>query len=347
MSALLLRPYIEQNKYDIDCFRPADAYVLPDLFRRTYGEHYLVGEVYDPAHYWRANADGSAISLVARGRDGLPAGHLGLLASPPYRGVREVGQGVINPAYRGQGVLNALIDRAVTMAEAEPGCCGLFGASLTNHTLSQRSVWRAEFVDVGFEIGFVPARMMEIEAKATGPVATCVQYRAFEDVPQQQTFLPAAYRDLLLHLFDHLGLRRVFDAPDGSLDQTGRARVETQDLPRFDLMRLTVHRSGHDLAAIIAEAERQARANGREMMQVTLELGSPASDAACQTLRNAGFWFGALLPRWFDDDALLLQKSLGQPNFEGIEAFTNDAKALLRFIRTDAERQMALAERGI
>ena len=184
----------EQNKYNIAAFSTADSLLLPDLFRKIYGEHYLAGEVYDPAHYIQANETGDAISIVARGPDGLPVGHVALVASAPYRGVREVGQGVVDPACRGGGILNGMIDEAIVQADRDPQVCGLYGASLTNHTFSQRSVWRAEFVDVGFEIGFVPARMMQIEAEAKGPVATCLQYLPLGDAPMQRTFLPGRAR---------------------------------------------------------------------------------------------------------------------------------------------------------
>jgi hypothetical protein len=173
MSTAQLQTKKEQNKYEIAAFQTADSLLLPDLFRKIYGDHYLAGEVYDPGHYIRANESGEGISIVARGPDELPVGHVALVTSAPYRGVREVGQGVVDPDCRGGGILNGMIDQAIVLADRDPAVCGLYGASLTNHTFSQRSVWRAEFVDVGFEIGFVPARMMQIEAQAQGPVATC------------------------------------------------------------------------------------------------------------------------------------------------------------------------------
>jgi hypothetical protein len=347
MNEHLLAPSKEQNVYIFDGLDAHDAAHLPGLFRKIYGDHYLSADVYNPDHYIDTNRRGEIVSLVARGQDGIPVGHLAMMYSAPYRGVREIGQAVVDPACRGGGILNGLIDRSVMLADNDPHCCGLYGASLSNHTYSQRSVWRAEFVDVGFEIGFVPARMMQIEAQATGPVATALQYRSFGDTPEQQTFLPAAYRDLLIHLFDHIGLSRTFANNGIALDQSGPSQVEVIDLPRFDLVRVNVFRIGADLPLLIARIEREARLAKRTMVQVFLELSSAASDAACDHLRRKGFWFGGLLPRWMDSDALLLQKALGEPCFDGIQAYTNDAKALLRFIRADADRQIALAELGV
>ncbi len=338
----------ERNKYYISAFNTGDSLLLPDLFRTIYGEHYLAGEVYDPAHYIRANETRDGISIVARGVDATPVGHVAVMASAPYKGVREVGQGIVHPGCRGDGILNGMIDRAILLADRDPAVCGLYGASLTNHTFSQRSVWRAEFVDVGFEIGFVPARMMQIEAQAHGPVSTCLQYLPLGDAPLQRTYLPSAYRDLLVHLYDHLRLNRQFDRPGKALDRAAPSRIQVLDLPRFDIVRVNVLRIGADLPSLLATIGRQAEEDNRTMVQVFLELGSPTTDAACEALRRQGFWFGGLLPRWMDRDALLLQKSVnGAPYFDGIQAFTNDAQALLRFIRADADRQRALAAIGV
>ena len=299
MTEAASQAFKEQIKYDIDRFSPEDAEPLPSLFRKIYGNHYLTDQVYDPAASRRANADGSCQSLIARNDHGLPVGHLGIVQSAPYTDVRELGR--------------------------DPTCCGLFGAALTNHVFSQRALWKADFVDVGFEIGFVPARMMQIEATGAGPTATVLQYRAMDDAPAQVSYLPSAYSDLMLALYDQLHLTRVVD------------------LPRFDLVRINVRRIGADLPARVAAATADARRNRRTMVQLALALGSPCTDAAVEAMREAGFWFGALLPRWMDQDALLMQRAIGEPWFGGVELFTNDAKALLRYVQQDAARQPVLA----
>ena len=115
------------------------------------------------------------------------------------------------------------------------------------------------------------------------------------------------------------------------------------DLPRFDLVRINVRRIGTDLEATAAAAVQNAQRQGRTMVQLALSLNSPSIDAAVEAMRAAGFWFGALLPRWMGDDALLMQRAIGEPWFGGIELFTNDAKALLRFVQEDAARQKVLA----
>ncbi len=138
-------------------------------------------------------------------------------------------------------------------------------------------------------------------------------------------------------------MSRAFATSDQPLDKAGHSQIEAIDLPRFDLVRINVHRIGADLEAQVAAAVHSAKVQGRTMVQLALALNSPSTDAAVEAMRAAGFWFGALLPRWMGDDALLMQRAIGEPWFGGIELFTNDAKALLRFVQEDASRQKVLA----
>ncbi len=332
----------EQIRYKLSNFTQDDACQLPDLFRQIYGEHYLSADVYDPKAFCRANGDGSSQSLIARSGDGRAIGHLAILKSAPNPGVRELGQGVVDQNHRQHGLLGKLIDSCIHLADRDPACCGLFGAALTNHVFSQRALWHADFVDVGFEIGYVPARMMQIKANTAGPTSTVLQYRALDDTPAQITYLPTAYSDLMLALYDQLRLTRAFASSDQPLDLAGQSRIEIVDLPRFDIMRLNVWRIGADLKRQAAMAVANARSNGRTMVQLVLALDSPSVDAAIDAMRDTGFWFGALLPRWMGKDALLMQRAIGTPCFDGINLFTDDAKALLRFVQQDATRQPAL-----
>ena len=126
------------------------------------------------------------------------------------------------------------------------------------------------------------------------------------------------------------------DQPTAEALPTGWvSALEMIDLPRFDMTRLFVRSAASDLDDEIASLERQARASGRRMLQVVLDLGNPACGPAADLLRDRGYWLGGLLPRWFDADGLLLQKSLDQPNFPAIETYSEDAGLLLQVIQDD------------
>ena len=81
--------------------------------------------------------------------------------------------------------------------------------------------------------------------------------------------------------------------------------------------------------------ERQARSTGRAVVQVLLDMGTPTVDAAVESLRAAGYWFGGVLPRYLNADAFLMQKTLSLPNFEEVKADSSAARDLLQVVQAD------------
>lgn len=323
--------------YRIDDFLPEDAPAISSGFRTVYGEHYVSGAVYDPSYFVKGNADGSLRSFIARAEDGELVGHLALVHSAPYRGLAEVAQGIVLPEHRRAGLLSRMIDHLVAAAATTSGCCGVFGTALANHTISQRALLHAGFRDIGFEIDYVPPRLFEREQSVDGPVSIVFQYRVIRAEENLATYLPAPYAGLLANLFKRLGEERQYKTPRGRMPWVKKSRMATLDLPRFDMTRLLVHKSAADLEERVAQAEQDARAAGRRMLQVVLNLGEPACGPAVTLLRQQGFWFGSLLPRWLDHDALLMQKSLDQLNIRAIRAHSREAQDLLKVIMTDAQ----------
>ena len=63
-------------------------------------------------------------------------------------------------------------------------------------------------------------------------------------------------------------------------------------------------------------------------------------------LREQGYFFGALLPRWFDGDGLLLQKLFCLPAFENIVLKSDFPKELLEIIKADWHRARVIVDRG-
>jgi hypothetical protein len=73
------------------------------------------------------------------------------------------------------------------------------------------------------------------------------------------------------------------------------------------------------------------------IIQVMLKSSLPSMGEAINVLRKRRFFLGGILPRWFGDDGFLMQKIIGQPNWEGINLYTDRASQILRFIKDDCE----------
>ena len=68
-----------------------------------------------------------------------------------------------------------------------------------------------------------------------------------------------------------------------------------------------------------------------------LQLGDGAYRFASM-LREQGYSLGGLLPIWFGDDGLLMQKHLVAPDFEGMKIYSDRGRSLMKLVRSDWNR---------
>ena len=62
-----------------------------------------------------------------------------------------------------------------------------------------------------------------------------------------------------------------------------------------------------------------------------------------EILNRRGFFFAALVARWFDADGLMLQKLVRPTNYDDMKIHSDFAKDLLKFIIQDRIRAEALS----
>ena len=73
-------------------------------------------------------------------------------------------------------------------------------------------------------------------------------------------------------------------------------------------------------------------------VQLWLSLASPLVAAAVEVLRPRGFFLGGALPRWFDEDALLLQRVQGTPSWGDMHILPGTNQVVFDLVRQDWQR---------
>jgi hypothetical protein len=66
-------------------------------------------------------------------------------------------------------------------------------------------------------------------------------------------------------------------------------------------------------------------------------LTDPAVGWAVNRLRNRGYFFGGLLPRWFDDDGMLMQKTVHPPHWDTMQIVYDEGRMVVDMARRDWE----------
>jgi len=115
----------------------------------------------------------------------------------------------------------------------------------------------------------------------------------------------------------------------------GPTEMRTQVFEFAKVARIAVHRTGNDFPHALVEEEKRVMGLGAEVIQVWLMLSWPWVGDLVHLMRGRGYFTGGVLPRWFGEDGLLMQKLTGQPNWEGIQLYSDRAEEIRRMVRQD------------
>jgi len=322
--------------WEIDQFRPGDAEGVAALFRLVYGDGYPIRIFVDPELLRRENAAHRTVSIVARTPKGDIVGHNAMFQSAPYAGLREVGSAVVHPAYRGGAGIGAQVARhGESFFDQQMQGQGICCEPVSNHVFGQRMCRKMNWLCLAVEVDLMPAAANVEEKSAPGRVTALLEFRALRPRPHR-VFLPARYEKQLRTIYANLNDTREFVPAQTSPPPSDvSTKIVTQIFDFAQVARLAVHEMGPDFAQALNREADQAAAQGVEVFQVWLNAGRPWVGWAVEKLRERGYFLGGALPRWFDDDGLLMQHLLHRPHWEGINLAFDDDRELVRLVQED------------
>ena len=262
-------------------------------------------------------------------------GHNALYHSAPHPGIRESGAGVVHAHYRGgKGIFTRLVAHGQEVGAKKFGIEAIYGESVCNHVFSQRLChglgWRTRAV----EVDLMPASAYEQEKSATGRVASLLDFKTLIPKPQG-VFLPAVYEEALRFFYDDMDDERKIYLSEESLPAQKRTEIGRQVFDFARVARLAVHEAGADFSSVFDREEKTVLDQGMVVIQVWFRLTWPWAGQVADLLREKGYFLGGVLPRWFNEDGLLMQKILKKPDWEGIQIHFDRAKKILEYVQDD------------
>jgi hypothetical protein len=320
----------------IHLFRPEDAPGIGRLFRAVYGDSYPVRRFYNPEELAEALEAGENYSIVARTEGGDIIGHMGLFRSSPYPGLYEAGGGLVLPEYRKGGINVLMLDHVFERLVPGLGLEETWGEAVCNHVYMQKTIKHQKHIETGLEVDLMPAETYAKEKSSSGRVASLLIFRSY--VPKPHTvYLPAVYENALRFFYSGLDDQRTLalsreNPPSGV---ASRASLEVYDFPQ--VARIAVTDVGRDFESYFNGLENEILTGKIKVVQVSVNLACPWAWSAVEVLRGRSYFIGGILPRWFDDDALLMQKIVGMPDWDGIHLFSERAAEILGIARHDWE----------
>lgn len=312
--------------------KPDDAAGLARCFERCYGNTYSVDVFYDIDQLSASIAAGSLRSVVAVA-EGSIVGHTGLTVRHRDARAIEAGNTVVDPGWRGQGLLGRLGAALGELCRAE-GFAAYVHYPTTAHEIMQKRSVQGGGKETGLMLAYIPAETNYTAIEQTsGRLAATVVFQPFESMAPRSVCLPERYAPALKALFADCDLERTFNTPT-TWSAAGSA-VEFVNHERRGLLHAFVSRAAADLPQQIETASNSATA---AVIQVDLCLDDPAVSAAVDALVAGGFYFSALMPEFAHTDVLRLQRSNQATAAEFEPALANPgAQRLLRYITADRD----------
>lgn len=325
------------QSYTVDAMRPEDAQGVRDLFIAVYGKDYPIRVYIEPETLIAENAAGNILSSVARTPAGDIVGHNAIFRSAPFPGIFESGAGLVHTDYRGgQGVFSQMIAHGNQRGIDTPEVATIYGESVCNHVFTQKATHKMGWLTTAVEVDLMPASAYTKEKSAPGRVS--VLFDAWTIRPRPHTvYLPDYYRGALADIYAGFDDTRTLETADAPLPDDCNSRIRPRVFDFAQVARLTVDAVGADFADVLRRQETALRADGVKIIQLWLNLGWPWSGAATAVARAQGYFLGGVLPRWYDSDGLLMQKTVAHPHWEDIQVFFDEARRLVDVVRQDWE----------
>jgi hypothetical protein len=324
------------ENYEVDIFRPDDAPGVRKLFTAVYGDGYPVRIVYDPEQLVEAFEQQTNIPVVARTPHGEIVGYVAFYNSAPHTGLYELGQGLVRSDYRNLGVAGRNNHYAVEGVAPRFPMDAIFGEAVCNHIYMQRSTAQEGATATAIEVDLMPAEAYRKEESAQGRVSAIPMFKTIRPRPHK-VYFPSCYERPLKFIYEGFNDERTLALSVEQQPQGPATRISTRYFDFAGVGRVSVFDQGRDCAEAIEREEGNLVGQGAQVIQVHLKLTCPWIGAIVEALRERDYFLGGALARWFDDDGLLMQKILGEPNWEGIHLFQDRARQILEYVHDDWE----------
>ena len=329
---------IEPNQtWIVDRFRPEDAVGVTRLFLSVYGDKYPIRKFIDPDLLIKENETNQTISSVARTPGGDVIGHNAIFHSAPSEKIFESGSGLVHRHYRGgQGIFTDMGVHGIKIADEEFKAAAIWGEFVCNRVFAQKAGRRVGWETCALEVDLMPAAMYSKEKSASGRVSTMMMFGELNP-RRHQVFLPRVYEEWLKELYTKLTAPRDYASSTSAPRAGVSSDLKTQIFDFAQVARLIIHRVGDDFDAVFARNQEDALKRKVVVFQAWLPLSDPATNWAVDRLREQGYFFGGLLPRWFDDDGILMQKILDPPSWESIAIGYDWSGKVFNMVKADWE----------
>ena len=322
----------EDVEYTLSNVRPRDAEDIAKLIYRTYGYTYAKEDLYYPERIERALEQGEKFGVVARSNLGRAVGYFAVLQSSDSD-IGEVGEAVVDVNHRRRGLMKRMLRSLIDQAN-ERQLSGVYGEAVTVHDISQRVNHHFGMMSTALLLGlFPPERFRGLSDERTQPITIVIDFRPLVPYETVTAYLPGAYEDLLRQIYDALNVDDLNVLPTSAATSRDQlpptTKMDTRIRYRYNHVVFVVEEPGRDLGGQVEQALVDLEDEDMAVACVDLPVDDPSTPAATDLLREKGFVFAGLMPRFHQGhDYLRLQYPLVELDPEAIKVYSDLATTI-------------------
>jgi anti-sigma regulatory factor (Ser/Thr protein kinase) len=335
----------EKLGFVIRAMAPSEAVEVAKCIYKAYGYSYFYEYMYYPEQLSELNNQGRMHSAVAVTLDGEIVGHSALSFWREGARIAEMGQGVVKPEFRSQGLFAKLNEYLVGKA-AEMSLMGVFGQAVTNHNRSQRVVLSLGLGVCAITLGYVPADVTfkGITESLPQRESLVIHFMYLANVPSPTIFAPPQHSDIIQNLYLQLGVTPVLGMPAVTAieDLEANSILETKILGPLNVARIELVNYGRNVVGEIRALLKELCLKRLDVIILYLDLCDPGTYHFTGEFEALGFLFSGILPgATRQGDALILQYLNNVSiDYDRIIVESSTAKDLLRYIIEDERKRV-------
>ena len=329
---------LQQIDLKVRPFKEGDEEAIARLIYQNYGYSYVKDLFYYPKKILEYHGT-KFFSIVALVDDKI-VGHFALI-KVPRSNIAEIGIVVVNPKYKGLGIMNRMFDRLIIRAQ-ELKLDAIFGEAMMFHTYSQKSNLTHGFYESALLIGKVPAEVdieRNILTKNHKRGSLLVGYKIF-NYKTKKLDIPEIYKDQIFKTYQNAKLRFEVSS-DTTYNENKHIYLHYEYDPLSEIATIRIDNYGKHFEHKFVDILQQLRAKHCHMIYADICLeNNPKIDKIINILEKRGFFYsGILFLRYHGKDYLRVQNKhsdiIGKKN---LICYSSFCKSLLKFIEKDEKR---------
>ena len=320
-------------------FLAGDEEAIANLIYKNYGHSYIKDTFYFPQKILQYEGE-KILSIVAQSNEEI-VGHFALVRMEDSN-IAEVGITVVDPRFKGRGIMNRMFDAVIEQAQTI-NLDAVFAEAIMYHPFSQKSNLRHAFVETSLQIGKIPGEVRlkggDINEKGERG-AVLIGFKLLK--PQQKTvYFPTQYESMIRKSYDAFEEIRIAEAEKKESGTEQHTQLSYIFEPISNVATIVINRYGGDFAHKFRMMLNHLQGKQCDMIYADINLETvPEIDRVVSILNNALFFYSGLHPlKHGNCDYLQLQykhsHTVGKKNMVCYSEFCN---ALHEYIRQDEKR---------